>query len=94
MSEILVLAAFGFADDMDYIQTGKPGESYAELLQRTQRGMDLWESLLRTTGGAIGLEPGKTDWVKINFEEKIHQMVMAKMNNEEKSFVRNTDGEQ
>ena len=55
--------------------------------------MDLWESLLRTTGGAIVVEPGKIDWVKINFVEKNHKMVMAKMNNDEKLFVRNTDGE-
>ena len=92
-AEILVLAAFGFVDDMDYIETGKPGESCDELLHRTQQGMDLWESLLRTTGGAIVVEPGKTDWVKINFEEKNHKMVMAKMNSDEKLFVRNTDGE-
>jgi len=58
-SEILVLAAFGFVDDMDYIQTGRPGESCAELLQCTHRSMDLWESLLRTTGGAIVVELGK-----------------------------------
>jgi len=91
-SEILILAAFGFVNNMDYIQTGKPGESCTELLQRTQRGMDLWESLLRTTGGAIVVEPGKSDWVKINFEEENHKMVLAKLNNEEKLFVHNTDG--
>ena len=78
---------------MDYIQTGKPGESCDELIHRTQQGMDLWESLLRTTGGAIVVEPGKTDWVKINFEEKNHKMVMSTMNNDEILFVRNTDGE-
>ena len=55
--------------------------------------MDLWESLLRTTGGAIVVKPGKSDWVKINFEEKNHNMVLAKLNNKEKLFVRNTDGE-
>ena len=51
----------------------------------------MWESLLRTTGGAIVVEPGKSDWVKINFEEKNHEMVLAKLNNDEKLFVCNTD---
>jgi len=78
---------------MDYIQTGKSGESCTELLERTQRGMDLWESLLRTAGGAIVVEPGKSDWVKINFVKKHHKMVFTKMNCDKKLFVSNTDGE-
>ena len=32
--------------------------------------MNLWISLLRTTGGAIVVEPGKTDWVNIAFKDK------------------------
>jgi len=79
---------------MDFIQTGILGKSGTELLERTQRGMDLWESLLRTAGGGIVVvvEPSKSDWVKINFVEKNHKIVLAKMNRDEKLFVRNTDG--
>jgi len=58
-AEIMILAAFGFVDDMDYIQTGIPGETSENLLAHTQRGMDIWESLLRTTGGTIVVEPAK-----------------------------------
>ena len=32
--------------------------------------MRLWESLLRTTGGAIETSDTKTDWVQIGFEWK------------------------
>ena len=38
-------------------------ETWNMLLHCTQEGLDLWESLLRTTGGA--LEPTKSDWVAI-----------------------------
>ena len=47
---------------MDYIQTGKQGKSCTELLERTQQGIDLSKSLLRTTGGAKVVEPGIIQW--------------------------------
>ena len=68
--EEIAMSAFGFVDDMDYIQTAEEGETEQDLLHKTQKGMNLWESLLRTTGGAIVVEPGKTDWVNIAFEDK------------------------
>ena len=89
----MILVAFGFVNDMDYIQTGLPGETPLALLERTQRGMDLRESLLRTTGGAIVVEPGKSDWVRIEFEQQHNKMRLVKKEDNEKLFVRNTDGE-
>ena len=68
--EEIAMSAFGFVDGMDYIQTADKGELEQELLHKTQNGMNLWESLLRTTGGAIVVEPGKTDWVNNAFEDK------------------------
>ena len=55
---------------MAYIQIGILGETSEDLLARTQRGMALWELLMRTTEGAIVVEPGKSDWVGIDFEQK------------------------
>ena len=50
------------------IKTAIKGEALEQLFQRAQKGLDLWESLLRTTGGA--LEPTKSDWVTIKHEWK------------------------
>jgi len=33
---------------------------------------------LRTTGGAIVVEPGKSDWVRIEFEQKHNKMRLVK----------------
>ena len=62
--ELLNLVAISFVDDTDSITLGKPGESWQELIQRAQKGLDMWECLIRTTGGAI--EPGKSFWVGIS----------------------------
>ena len=37
--EIMELSAFGFVDDMDYVQTALEGENEADVLRKTQEGM-------------------------------------------------------
>ena len=63
----MVLAAFSFVDDMDYIQTALSNENEQDVFRKTQKRMVLWEYLLRTTGGAIETSDTKTDWVQISF---------------------------
>ena len=64
----IALVAFSFVDDTDQIQQGKTVE---EAMQKAQEGIVLWDELLRATGGAI--EPGKSDWVLVNYEWKQQQ---------------------
>lgn len=57
-------------DDMDYIQTESDltGNSMEELKCHTQRGLNLWDSMLRTTGGgALEIDKTRTDCVGIDF---------------------------
>ena len=77
------MAAFGFVDDMDYIQTALDHENEVEVLQKTKRGVKLWGKLLRVTGGAIETSETKTDWVNIEFVW-IKEKWKIKKKNEEK----------
>jgi hypothetical protein len=52
-------------DDMDLIQSGRPGEPYQVLAQRIQAAMDTWEGDLRATRGS--LEPEKLLWYLLHF---------------------------
>jgi len=64
------LSAFGFVDDMDFVQTAREDEDEEQVWEKAQQGMTLWESLLRTTGGALELSDTKTDFVRIGFKWK------------------------
>ena len=62
------IAAFAFVDDVDMIQTEKMDEadhefSVESLYQDTQKGFNLWNGLLRITGG--DLETSKTFFIPI-----------------------------
>jgi len=57
------LAGFGFVDDTFFLQVLNTSQLTDTLFDTTQAGLSLWESLLRTTGGAIN--PTKSDWVWI-----------------------------
>ena len=52
-----------FVDDTDSITLSKPNETWDQLKNRAQEGLNMWECLIRTTGGAI--EPSKSFWVPI-----------------------------
>ena len=86
------LAAFGFVDDMDYIQANEDCDSDNETLEEAKKGLNLWEGLLRTTGGAI--EPTKSDWVRIGFEKVRGTWKFKKMNEDDEMKVRDTSGEE
>ena len=65
--EHLHMAAFSFVDDTDQLEMNTDKQhSWNQLVSRTQSSLSLWESLLRTTGGAI--EPSKSDWVRLNYK--------------------------
>jgi hypothetical protein len=61
------IVGFAFVDDKDLLRASAPGEkTYQEVGQDMQRGLDLWEGLLKATGGA--LVPEKSFWYLIDFE--------------------------
>ena len=88
----LLLSAISFVDDTDMVETALKNEAWNALLNRTQEGLDLWESLLRTTGGA--LEPTKSDWVAIKHEWKDGKSILSKKLEPTELTVRNPAGEQ
>lgn len=75
----LDLSAIGYVDDMDYIQTEPRNQEMTmeRLQQYTQKGLNLWDSLLRTTGGSLEIDDTKTNFVGINFVEKAGIMSMS-----------------
>jgi hypothetical protein len=65
--EELKIVGFAFVDDKDLLRASRPGEqTYEEVAQDMQQGLDLWEGLLKATGGA--LVPEKSYWYLIDFE--------------------------
>ena len=92
--ELMQLAAFGFVDDMDYIQTALWHENEQDVFEKTQKGMVLWESLLRTTGGAIETSETKTDWVRIFFDWDKGKWKLKKKDDNIKMRVRNSTGDE
>ena len=64
--EFFHMCGFAFVDDTDTIQTAPYGTTTEELIKLTQEELNLWESLIRSTGGAIVGE--KSDYTVINWE--------------------------
>jgi hypothetical protein len=63
----LKIVGFAFVDDKDLLRASRPGEqTYQEVGQDMQNGLDLWEGLLKATGGA--LIPEKSYWYLIDFK--------------------------
>ena len=87
---IFRFSAISFVDDTDTIEMAHEAETWDELMDRAQRGLDLWESLLRTTGGA--LEPTKSDWVKIRHVWKDGKTTLDNKKEELPLTVRNPEG--
>ena len=77
-------------DDTDTVQTAEHGTTSEELLEITQEGLDLWESLIRSTGGAIVGE--KSDYTVINWIWKDGKAKYEKPNEEYKLSVLNEHG--
>lgn len=61
------LVGYAFVDDTDLIQTGVSAQEPIEsVIKRAQAGMNLWEGLIRATGGALAAD--KCCWWAIDFE--------------------------
>ena len=58
----------GFVDDKDLLNAGHVGDggTYQSISTEMQQGLDLWEGLLKVTGGA--LVPAKSFWYLIDFQ--------------------------
>jgi len=69
ISEIfLALIGGGLVDDLDLFSMADPHLHTEADVEEMQRGLDLWEELLRASGGAV--EPTKSDWYRIDFTWK------------------------
>jgi hypothetical protein len=67
--EELKIVGFAFVDDKDLLRASSVGrKTCGEVAQEMQQGLDLWEGLLKATGGA--LVPEKSYWYLIDFKWK------------------------
>lgn len=64
-SSSLALMGGAFVDDLDLFSIGNPVPSQDADINIMQQGLDLWEDLLRASGGAV--EPTKSEWYRIDF---------------------------
>ena len=84
------MAGYSFVDNTDFIETALPNETWMSLFERAQNGLQLWETLLRTTGGAI--EPTKIHWVRISHKWKNRKSSLEKANRDKHLKVRDPNG--
>ena len=59
------IVGYAFVDDTDLIQTAKPGENFYDVYTQMQQAMDLWEGLIKNTGGALAVD--KCRWWGVDF---------------------------
>ena len=59
------LVGYAFVDDTDLIQTARTNESFHEVHVHMQQALDLWEGLIKSTGGAIAVD--KCRWWGVDF---------------------------
>jgi hypothetical protein len=88
--EELEMAGNSFVDDTDQIELRDEETLWENVIFNAQASIDLWECLLRTTGGAI--EPTKTDWVRVIYEWKNGKPSLEKTNQEDELFVQDHNG--
>ena len=63
------LVGYAFVDDTDLIQSAKnSSESIESVIKEMQSAIDLWEGLIKATGGALSVE--KCCWWAIDFTWK------------------------
>ena len=84
------MAGYSFVDDTDQIELRDEETLWENVIFNAQASIDLWECLLRTTGGAI--EPTKTDWVRVIYEWKNGKPSLEKTNQEDELFVQDPNG--
>ena len=88
--EEIKMAGYSYVDDADQIELNNEETIWENVLENAQSSLELWECLLRTTGGAI--EPYKTFWVKILHEWKNGQSTLKKADHTEEMWVKNSSG--
>ena len=84
------ISGFAFVDDTDTVQTGAQGEKTPEVLDKAQKELNLWEELVRATGG--GLEGEKSDFVVINYKWTGGHWKYEQPRDDDELTVRNPDG--
>ena len=89
--EELEMAGYSFVDDTDQIKLRDEETLWENVIFNAQASIDLWECLLRTTGGAI--EPSKTDWVRVIYEWKKGKPILEKAKPQDELFVQAPSGE-
>ena len=89
--EELEMAGYSFVDDTDQIELRDEETLWENVIFNAQASIDLWECLLRTTGGAI--EPSKTDWVRVIYEWKKGNPTLEKANPQDELFVQDPNGD-
>ena len=60
------IVGYAFVDDTDLIQTAKDNETFDDVLNEMQNAIDLWEGLIKNTGGALAVD--KCRWWGIDFK--------------------------
>ena len=88
--EEIEMAGYSFVDDTDQIELRDDEIIWENVIANAQAGLELWECLLRTTGGAI--EPTKTDWVKVLYEWKDGKPQLQKANHDDEIWAKNPEG--
>ena len=53
---LVVLGMLGYVDDNNITNNGRAGEKVQDVIKRTQHDAQLWNDLLRATGGALNLD--------------------------------------
>ena len=89
--EFFNMCGFAFVDDTDTIQTVPHRTTTEELVKLTQEELDLWETLIRSTGGAIVGE--KSDYTVINWVWRNGKPYYEPIKSETVMTVRNEHGE-
>jgi hypothetical protein len=90
--ETLQMAGFSFVDDTDQCEMTMASKSWEEQLRDTQSSIELWESLLRTTGGAV--EPSKSDWTKLKYKwDDSGRATLMQPQVTDKLYMKNPDGQ-
>ena len=87
------LCGFAFVDDTDTVQVMEPGTSTEELIAVAQEELNLWEKLIKATGGA--LEGDKSDFTIVQWIWKDGKASYMPMQGEEYNMtVVNSEGEE
>ena len=88
--EKLNMSGFSFVDDTDQCEMTMANKDWQQHMNYTQKSLTLWESLLRTTGGAI--EPSKSDWTKLKYKWYRGKAKLEGADPNDKLFMRSPDG--